>query len=106
MVTWMFGNCSLISLQKVIVEKIRSEEHTSELQSRQYLVCRLLLEKKKTKTKRKLEELSAIRRTNTIRPSNSTLPQFAIYHRDTRHRGLLQSTAGVPGPHVDPGITG
>src|SRR3712207_7755672 len=28
----------------------RSEEHTSELQSRQYLVCRLLLEKKKEKT--------------------------------------------------------
>src|SRR3712207_8085047 len=28
---------------------LRSEEHTSELQSRQYLVCRLLLEKKKTK---------------------------------------------------------
>src|SRR3712207_7743579 len=27
--------------------KTRSEEHTSELQSRQYLVCRLLLEKKK-----------------------------------------------------------
>src|SRR3712207_9579083 len=29
--------------------QIRSEEHTSELQSRQYLVCRLLLEKKKKK---------------------------------------------------------
>src|SRR3712207_8685293 len=29
---------------------LRSEEHTSELQSRQYLVCRLLLEKKKTAT--------------------------------------------------------
>src|SRR3712207_6926382 len=29
-------------------EPDRSEEHTSELQSRQYLVCRLLLEKKKT----------------------------------------------------------
>src|SRR3712207_8904620 len=29
----------------------RSEEHTSELQSRQYLVCRLLLEKKNNKTK-------------------------------------------------------
>src|SRR5438445_4899637 len=29
------------------VQKNRSEEHTSELQSRQYLVCRLLLEKKK-----------------------------------------------------------
>src|SRR3712207_8251993 len=31
---WLFG-------------RFRSEEHTSELQSRQYLVCRLLLEKKK-----------------------------------------------------------
>src|SRR3712207_7917978 len=29
------------------VLELRSEEHTSELQSRQYLVCRLLLEKKK-----------------------------------------------------------
>src|SRR3712207_7301255 len=34
----------------------RSEEHTSELQSRQYLVCRLLLEKKKIKQK-SLEQL-------------------------------------------------
>src|SRR5690606_40121025 len=31
--------------------KIRSEEHTSELQSRENLVCRLLLEKKKTQHK-------------------------------------------------------
>src|SRR5690554_7658130 len=30
--------------------RIRSEEHTSELQSRPHLVCRLLLEKKKTST--------------------------------------------------------
>src|SRR3712207_8895651 len=30
---------------------VRSEEHTSELQSRQYLVCRLLLEKKKMSCK-------------------------------------------------------
>src|SRR3712207_8121206 len=29
---------------------LRSEEHTSELQSRQYLVCRLLLEKKKKRS--------------------------------------------------------
>src|SRR3712207_7227622 len=36
--------------QSVIGPK-RSEEHTSELQSRQYLVCRLLLEKKKKRTK-------------------------------------------------------
>src|SRR3712207_8646865 len=31
-----------------VARNARSEEHTSELQSRQYLVCRLLLEKKKT----------------------------------------------------------
>src|SRR2546422_7236950 len=31
------------------LDKVRSEEHTSELQSRLHLVCRLLLEKKKTK---------------------------------------------------------
>src|SRR3712207_8021752 len=33
------------------VRLLRSEEHTSELQSRQYLVCRLLLEKKKNNKK-------------------------------------------------------
>src|SRR5947209_15981562 len=38
----------------------RSEEHTSELQSRQYLVCRLLLEKKKKKEKNQ-EEIKQIR---------------------------------------------
>src|SRR3712207_7596882 len=32
----------------------RSEEHTSELQSRQYLVCRLLLEKKKKNTQKSI----------------------------------------------------
>src|SRR3712207_7778769 len=36
--------------RRVVGHRRRSEEHTSELQSRQYLVCRLLLEKKK-KTK-------------------------------------------------------
>src|SRR3712207_8153933 len=34
--------------QPRVLPRDRSEEHTSELQSRQYLVCRLLLEKKKT----------------------------------------------------------
>src|SRR5947209_16130063 len=36
--------------------KARSEEHTSELQSRQYLVCRLLLEKKKKKKTNKRKD--------------------------------------------------
>src|SRR5258707_10778316 len=45
---------ALLAYHKAEIEKwwpiikARSEEHTSELQSRQYLVCRLLLEKKKT----------------------------------------------------------
>src|SRR3712207_8873651 len=34
--------------RRMVAPPKRSEEHTSELQSRQYLVCRLLLEKKKT----------------------------------------------------------
>src|SRR5947209_14261037 len=41
---WAVQNAKLLDRQN------RSEEHTSELQSRQYLVCRLLLEKKKDKT--------------------------------------------------------
>src|SRR3712207_7470255 len=38
---------ALISSDRAGPTLLRSEEHTSELQSRQYLVCRLLLEKKK-----------------------------------------------------------
>src|SRR5258707_9060745 len=39
------------------LQRMRSEEHTSELQSRQYLVCRLLLEKKKKKRNQSMEAL-------------------------------------------------
>src|SRR3712207_8864244 len=39
------GHAASVRLDRLLA---RSEEHTSELQSRQYLVCRLLLEKKKT----------------------------------------------------------
>src|SRR3712207_7929157 len=42
------GNALLGSSPRARRSLHRSEEHTSELQSRQYLVCRLLLEKKKT----------------------------------------------------------
>src|SRR3712207_7966005 len=38
---------SLVEMMDMREAQRRSEEHTSELQSRQYLVCRLLLEKKK-----------------------------------------------------------
>src|SRR5207253_6042256 len=40
--------------RKLFVLRNRSEEHTSELQSRGHLVCRLLLEKKKKKKKQKI----------------------------------------------------
>src|SRR5258708_10389597 len=40
-------DCESVSTLMKIVEEARSEEHTSELQSPDHLVCRLLLEKKK-----------------------------------------------------------
>src|SRR2546429_4064706 len=40
--------------------RVRSEEHTSELQSRLHLVCRLLLEKKKRTTNRRISKHSAM----------------------------------------------
>src|SRR3712207_7395846 len=39
--------------------RLRSEEHTSELQSRQYLVCRLLLEKKNSRLRVELRRRTA-----------------------------------------------
>src|SRR2546430_8937982 len=42
------STCCPIRLEVLLVPRIRSEEHTSELQSQSNLVCRLLLEKKKT----------------------------------------------------------
>src|SRR5258708_21287312 len=41
-------------------QRRRSEEHTSELQSPDHLVCRLLLEKKKTRSKLRIESARAI----------------------------------------------
>src|SRR3712207_8090858 len=42
-----------------LFDLVRSEEHTSELQSRQYLVCRLLLEKKKPVARRAIGRAAA-----------------------------------------------
>src|SRR3712207_8004630 len=45
---WMAGELAKgLHTADLSIYETRSEEHTSELQSRQYLVCRLLLEKKK-----------------------------------------------------------
>src|SRR2546422_2195258 len=45
------GRAALRGALPLLLQPVRSEEHTSELQSRLHLVCRLLLEKKKKKTK-------------------------------------------------------
>src|SRR3712207_7891411 len=52
--------------RRIMIITSRSEEHTSELQSRQYLVCRLLLEKKKKKSNRTKKEQYIIKLTNII----------------------------------------
>src|SRR3712207_8224426 len=48
----------LASGERPVHAALRSEEHTSELQSRQYLVCRLLLEKKKKLESSTLSDMS------------------------------------------------
>src|SRR5438445_7934931 len=61
---------STLNLAVAFAEKRRSEEHTSELQSRQYLVCRLLLEKKK---KQKIETTKMSQTYNTSSGTGLTL---------------------------------
>src|SRR3989449_5184022 len=60
---------------------LRSEEHTSELQSRLHLVCRLLLEKKKTHhyTNRQSRQLEA-------RPHHEQHPQIIHTHQEGQHK--------------------
>src|SRR5258707_11378476 len=58
----------------------RSEEHTSELQSRQYLVCRLLLEKKKTNRRTPRTTRQAVR-CSCMQPTSNGSPE-----RETSNR--------------------
>src|SRR5690625_6264255 len=51
-------------------DRDRSEEHTSELQSRGQLVCRLLLEKKKTRKKDKFTSRGVIRVCSVVRAAS------------------------------------
>src|SRR5258707_8734192 len=56
----------------------RSEEHTSELQSRQYLVCRLLLEKKTT------HAISLAKKKVTTTGTSSSTPRIVLNSRSER----------------------
>src|SRR2546425_7083910 len=54
----------------------RSEEHTSELQSLAYLVCRLLLEKKKTKRIFRLRSSRSLRPPHPRRVPSHSIPRY------------------------------
>src|SRR5947209_9536019 len=70
---WMVNWNDLVDFE---VYPVRSEEHTSELQSRQYLVCRLLLEKKKKIVSQPLDQTqdgaSGVNRAKTYRTNSFT----------------------------------
>src|SRR5207253_5427200 len=59
-------------------DRLRSEEHTSELQSRGHLVCRLLLEKKKNFDNQFLSPYSF------VLPSSCPHPHLFLFHGDAR----------------------
>src|SRR3712207_6951923 len=59
------GTWQWYALWVVFLLNTRSEEHTSELQSRQYLVCRLLLEKKKISITLSAYPMTVVHRNNS-----------------------------------------
>src|SRR5258708_15432852 len=61
------------SIARISPAPVRSEEHTSELQSPDHLVCRLLLEKKKKNTEVSSFSPHTIRRLHTIKNMRSTV---------------------------------
>src|SRR2546425_5438801 len=68
--------CRFHAAQPHIRQGARSEEHTSELQSLAYLVCRLLLEKKK---KKKIRTIVCINEIETSFPSHMSLAATLAY---------------------------
>src|SRR5438445_2747996 len=70
---------------------VRSEEHTSELQSRQYLVCRLLLE-----TKKRMREQLVKFRTAQINGLRGLLTEYGAVMRQGR-AGIKRDMSGALG---------
>src|SRR5687767_7205122 len=70
----------------------RSEEHTSELQSLAYLVCRLLLEKKKSDMDLAAKGLGAKEWNNSLKTKLSLLPKKLFRTRMSRNFGMKMLT--------------
>src|SRR5438309_5289538 len=65
--------------RKIFTERLRSEEHTSELQSQFHLVCRLLLEKKKKKKTKLLSKIIHTPKSLQLTPMHNINPQQHHY---------------------------
>src|ERR1017187_9781724 len=61
----------------------RSEEHTSELQSPMYLVCRLLLEKKSSRSRRQYRKIEIAPRSSALVPSQIRCEAMLFFFNDT-----------------------
>src|SRR5689334_24507919 len=70
-------NSKSITTSSTGLPPMRSEEHTSELQSQFHLVCRLLLEKKKKKSKEQKQKIKQKEQVN----NQTSQPQKAILHK-------------------------
>src|SRR5258705_8797497 len=75
-----YSNEGWNSYARLLVEgETRSEEHTSELQSLRHLVCRLLLEKKKKNSNRKLKRMTdAELRSDNLKKYKRILIEFHV----------------------------
>src|SRR5256884_3868278 len=78
------GKRNPVTLVNTIEAKKRSEEHTSELQSRLHLVCRLLLEKKKINKEKPIPNKADI---------DTTIPNICLYLTSQKVREPIHTSA-------------
>src|SRR2546430_11076400 len=90
---FFFGGVALGVMLSGVSSMVRSEEHTSELQSQSNLVCRLLLEKKKRSEPYLLEELAAV----LVRPE-----RIVDREHDAFYSAALQRGEDVPSAAQSP----
>src|SRR3712207_8213874 len=90
--------CTQRNRPPAVLYRTRSEEHTSELQSRQYLVCRLLLEKKNNNEMFPRRTLQPAGHTLELLPALAVGRPTPLAHPTTRR--LHSSHAILPDAHI------